>query len=71
MFYDFVKLKLETGKIKVRPPARGTNGKVSIQARGITAIAVWLLSRKEKQQIATLSKYIAMRRCKVTYSDTD
>lgn len=71
MFYEFVKSKLETGRIKVRPPARGTDGKVSIEAKGITAIAVLFLSRKEKQQLAALSKYIAMRRCKVTYSDSD
>jgi hypothetical protein len=68
MFYDFVKSKLEAGEIKVGSPAKGTGGKIRIEARGIAAIAVWFLSRKEKQQIAGLYKYIAMRRCKVRYS---
>jgi hypothetical protein len=71
MFYDFIKAKLEAGEIKVRPSARGTGGKVDIKARGITAIAVWFLSRKEKQQIMDLSKYVAMRRRKVRYGDPD
>lgn len=71
MFYDFVKAKLEAGEIKVRPSAKGTGGKMDIKARGITAIAVWFLSRKEKQEIAGLSKYIAMRRRKVRYGDPD
>ena len=71
MFYDFVKAKLEAGEIRVPPSSRDTGRKVYIKARGITAIAVWFLSRKEKQQIIDLSKYVAMRRHKVRYGDPD
>jgi CubicO group peptidase (beta-lactamase class C family) len=71
MFYDFVKSKLEAGKIKVKPSTRDTGVKIYSNTKGITSIAIFLLSRKEKQQIADLSKYIAMRRYEVRYSDED
>jgi len=68
MFYEFVKSKLEMGIIEVSPPSMGEN-KINIEANGITAIAAMFLSRKEKEQLQTLSKYIAMRN--VSYYDTD
>jgi hypothetical protein len=71
MFHDFVKSKLEAGKIEVRPSARDASGSIDIKASGITAIALWFLSRKEKRQIADLSKYVAMRRRKVRWDDPD
>ncbi len=71
MFHDFVKSKLEAGKITVRPSDRDTSGKSDIKASGITALAVWFLSRKERQQIVNLSKYVAMRRSKVKWDDPD
>jgi hypothetical protein len=71
MFHDFVKSKLEAGEIKVRSSGRNENGRIDIEASGITAIAVWFLSRKEKEQIAELSKYVAMRRYQVRYNDPD
>lgn len=70
MFYNFVKSKLEMGAINVRPPARGSNEKTRIEAKGITAIAAMFLSRKEKEQLETLAKYISMRRVRVSYYDT-
>jgi hypothetical protein len=71
MFHDFVKSKLEAGEIKVRPAAVDGNGKIEIRASGITAIAVWFLSRKEKEQIAELARYIAMRRHRVSVREPD
>lgn len=71
MFHDFVKSKLEAGEIKVRPSAGDARGSIDIKASGITAIAIWFLSRKERQQIAHLSKYVAMRRCGVNCDDQD
>jgi len=70
MFYEFVKSKLEMGTIKVRPPAKGTDDKTKIEAKGLTAVAAMFLSRKEKEQLETLSKYIAMRSVKVRYYDS-
>ena len=71
MFYNLVKSKLEMGAIKVRPPARGSDEKTRIEAKGITALAAKFLSRKEKEKLEALSRYIAMRRFKVSYYDTD
>ena len=71
MFYNYVKSKLETGSIVVDPPFRGTDGKIDIKVKGITAIAAIFLSRNEKEQIESLSKYIAMRRNKDSYYDSD
>lgn len=69
MFHDFVKSKLEAGKIAVRPSARNATGEIDIQASGITAIAVWFLSRKEKERIAEHSKYVAMRKYRVSVDE--
>ena len=71
MFHDFVKSKLEAGEIKVRAAAGHGNGKIDIQARGIAAIAVWFLSRQEKEQIAELARYVAMRRYQVSLDELD
>lgn len=67
MFYEFVKTKVQTGKIKVAPDERETVDKLHVEAKGIAAIAAWFLSREEKQQIADLSKYIAMRQSEVRH----
>ena len=71
MFYNFVKSKLEMGKVKIRPSVRGTDGKTKIEAKGITALAAVFLSRKEKEKLETLSKYIAMRKAGSSYYETD
>lgn len=70
MFYDYVKSKLEAGTVVVDPPVRGNGGNLKIKAKGIAAIAVMFLSRKEKEQIESLSKFIAMRRTRVSYYDS-
>ena len=69
MFYNFVKSKLEMGAVEVRPPARGTDEKVKIEAKGITALAAMFLSRKEKEELETLQKFIGMRRVRVSSID--
>ena len=67
MFYEFVKSKVQAEKIKIHPPARGNDHKIHIEAEGIiTKVALLFLSEKERQQIADLSKYIAMRQSKVS-----
>ena len=71
MFYNFVKSKLEMGAVDIRPPARGPGEKAKIKATGITAIAAMFLSLEEKEKLVTLSKYISMRRVRVSYYDTD
>ncbi len=70
MFYNFVKSKLEIGEIEVHLPAKGSDEKTKIKARGITALAAMFLSRNEKEQLATLSKYISMRKVRVSYYNT-
>lgn len=71
MFYNFMKSKLEMGTIKVRSSAKGKNGRINIEANGLAAIAALFLSRKEKEELGTLSKYIAMRRVEVSYFNAD
>ncbi len=71
MFYNYVKSKLEMGAIDIRPPARGTGEKAKIEAKGITALAAMFLSQKEKEKLATLAKYISMRRVRVSYYDSN
>jgi hypothetical protein len=71
MFHDFVKSKLEAGEIKVRSSDRQGNGQIDIEASGIAAIAVWFLSRKEKEELAQLSKYVAMRSYRVSVDEPD
>lgn len=62
MFYEYVKTKLEAGWIKVHPPTAGQDAKIRIESAGLASIAVLFLSREEKEQLATHSKYVAMRK---------
>jgi hypothetical protein len=56
MFYEHIKRKWQAGEIRVGLPAKGHGDKISIEAKGLTALAAGFLSQAERTQLAELAK---------------